>query len=376
MQNGRILLIEDCADEALVCERILTAEGYDVQFLQGDKAAREVLSSGNIDLLLLDLRLSNSDGMELLKWLKLESDVEVSTIVLTAFGEHKDHVKAIENGAVDVIRKPVDFAELKAKISIHMQLIQLRNELTVRNEELFRSNKKLETVLELKKQFLALITHDLRTPITTIKLAAEVLRDEVTRNISALGKKTGDLLNMLLRNILRVESNFNEIMIIANIDVGGLNLRYSPFDLNSIINDAIGICNPEITHKSIDITTDFTEISEIIADVKRIKQMVVNMITISLSRMDIKDKASIKTELVNNGVRITVTDTGPFLDKTYINELMHGLQSNLPTAQTRVGFYTSNQISISHGGEFRVESDIDAGTSQVAWIPLQPLNTN
>lgn len=372
MIKGRILLIEDCGDEALVCERILTAEGYEVTVLSDVKNSREMICAGKVDILLLDLRLKYSDGLDLLKWIHNEFGAEMpTTIVMTAFGEHKDHVEAMQYGAVDVLRKPVDFPELKAKIAIHMQVIRLRHELTIRNIELSNAKKKLEQVLELKKQFLALITHDLRTPITTIKLAAEVLKEEISKNYSVLGKKFSDLLNMLLRNILRVESNFNEIMTIANIDVGGLKLKASPFDINIIVKDAIDICNPEVTHKSIDITTEFDEIPEITSDVKRIKQMLINMITIALSRMDIKDKASIKTEVFEDGVNIVVTDTGPFLDNTYIKELMRGLQANLPTAQTRVGLYTANQIALAHGGKFYVTSSLEMGTSQIAWLPLK-----
>ncbi len=371
MTTGKILIVEDSNDESLVFEKILTAENYTVTVVNSVEDAQSLISEEDVDILLLDLRLRDNDGMCLLEWIQKNKNISTpATIVMTAFGEHKDHIAAIEQGAIDVLRKPIDIAELKAKIAIHIQIINLRKTLSKKNTELKETKKKLEQVINLRKQFLTLITHDLRTPITTIKLAAEVLREKISDNCSEIDKKVSSLLNMLLRNVVRVESNFNEIMVIANVEVGDLKLIYSKIDINSILTDAVNICNPEIINKEINITYKLDNIPKIYGDECKIKQMVINMITTAMSRMDISDKIIVTTKKSGNNIKITITDTGPFLDEKYVKTMLHGIHTNLPTSQTRVGFYTANQIANSHNGSFTVTSDLEKGTSQIATIPI------
>jgi signal transduction histidine kinase len=381
LKKGKLLLVEDCPDEALACTRILEADNYQIDVVDDIKKSMSAISTKDYDIILLDLRLKTSNGIELLTWLNNQYATRMpTTIIITAFGDQEERLQALKLGATDVLRKPVDFGELKAKLALHIQIKQLQDKLSIRNTELTElteAKEKLEQNIILKRQFLSLITHDLRTPITTIKLAAEVLREEILHHAehNEVTPKVTDLLNVLLRNIIRVEGNFNEIMTIANLDVDGMTLSPSSIDINKLIADAIAICAPESSNNSIKIKTEFSDIPEIKADIRRIKQMLINIITISLSRMDVRDFALVKTLAQNNGILISVCDTGPYLNGKFITEVIGGLNKGLPTPQTRVSLYTASRIACAHGGKLDIKSDVDNGTSFNIWLPVNFTNT-
>lgn len=119
----RILLVEDEALFARAVTKRLQQDGYDSLHAASLAEARRLLQQSPPDLVLLDMRLPDGNGMDLLQEL---SGREIGVIVLTAYGEVSDAVSAIKLGAVDYLKKPIDLDELllvvgKAQRSANLQ---------------------------------------------------------------------------------------------------------------------------------------------------------------------------------------------------------------------------------------------------------------
>jgi two-component system response regulator AtoC len=108
-QPSKLLIVEDEVLFARAVMRQLQKTGYECEHVETIQDARSITKQFLPDIVLLDMRLPDGNGMDLLTDLVAKN---ISVIVMTAHGEISDTVAAIKNGAVDYLKKPIDLEEL------------------------------------------------------------------------------------------------------------------------------------------------------------------------------------------------------------------------------------------------------------------------
>lgn len=116
---GKILIVDDDENICEVIKIYLETTGYNVKVAHDGKAAKEEFVNFSPNLVVLDMMLPGIDGMEVLKWIRKDSNVPV--IMLTAKGETFDKVLALEIGADDYVVKPFEPKELLARVKAVMR---------------------------------------------------------------------------------------------------------------------------------------------------------------------------------------------------------------------------------------------------------------
>ncbi len=111
MDQGKILVTEDEESLRFVLQKALEAEGYFVQTAANGATARRLLGESHFDVSLMDIRLPDIDGLELLKEFK-DNGVDTSMILMTAQNTMRNAIGAMKNGAFDYITKPFDLDEV------------------------------------------------------------------------------------------------------------------------------------------------------------------------------------------------------------------------------------------------------------------------
>ena len=165
----RILIVDDLPINIKVLGGILKDFDYDVVISTNAKNAIEIVENNKIDLILLDINMPEMDGYEFCKIIKgNEKTKDIVIIFLTAKTESSEIVKGFELGAEDYVTKPFNSSELLARIKTHLSLKQ-------KKIELLELNKKLEDANKLKSRFFSIISHDLRSPFTTLMGIPELL---------------------------------------------------------------------------------------------------------------------------------------------------------------------------------------------------------
>jgi DNA-binding NtrC family response regulator len=109
-------------------EKALVGEGYRVQLAKNGQECLEAVRQGDIDLILLDMRLPDMNGLDVLKSLR-ESQPEIVVLMMTAYGDVESTKKALDIGAFDFIRKPVTPKALSSIIKMAMEIRSLRQEI-------------------------------------------------------------------------------------------------------------------------------------------------------------------------------------------------------------------------------------------------------
>lgn len=143
--RSRILIIED---EKLIRWSIrekLKGEGYTVAEAETGRQAFAMLDKEDVDLLLLDYRLPDTDGLEILKRLH-ESMPEVSVVMMTAYGTVESAVQAMKLGAFDYLSKPVDLDELLVVVQKALETTGLRREVRRLRRERLETAGKVELI--------------------------------------------------------------------------------------------------------------------------------------------------------------------------------------------------------------------------------------
>ncbi len=138
---AHILVVEDEALFARATKKRLERAGHQCSLAADLASARAVVKSARPDLVLLDLRLPDGNGLDFLAEFSPNESDRLPTIVLTAFGEIGDAVQAMKQGALDYLRKPIDMDELQIAVDQALQNVRLKHQLGFSRE---RDSRALE----------------------------------------------------------------------------------------------------------------------------------------------------------------------------------------------------------------------------------------
>ena len=128
-EPAHILVVEDEALFARATKKRLERAGHHCSIAADLATARTMVRDRRPDLVLLDLRLPDGNGLDLMAEFSSNEHERLPTIVLTAFGEIGDAVQAMKQGALDYLRKPIDLDELQLAVDQALQNVRLKHQL-------------------------------------------------------------------------------------------------------------------------------------------------------------------------------------------------------------------------------------------------------
>jgi two-component system, cell cycle response regulator len=143
-ESSRILVVDDHEDNVELLRVRLEAWGYEVETAQDGHEALARVQASPPDLILLDVMMPSVDGNEVARRIKQNSSLPFIPIIMqTALDSTESKVEGLEAGADDYITKPIEFAELKARVRSMLRIKRLQEELEERERELLEANERL-----------------------------------------------------------------------------------------------------------------------------------------------------------------------------------------------------------------------------------------
>ena len=125
MKNNHLLVVDDAPENLRVIAHVLKGKDLKISFARNGEEALEKIDGSRPDLVLLDINMPGIDGYEVCATLKKDPATEhIPVIVVTSKDRPEDIVKGFEAGAVDYLTRPVNSAELYARINTHLELKQ------------------------------------------------------------------------------------------------------------------------------------------------------------------------------------------------------------------------------------------------------------
>ncbi|HZU85973.1 MAG TPA: diguanylate cyclase [Anaerolineaceae bacterium] len=143
--KGTILVVDDTLVSLRLTSLILTSEGYEVHSATSGELALASIAAEPPELILMDICMPEMDGFEVLRQVKAqESCCNIPIIFISATIEKDQRVEGLKLGAVDFISKPFEIENLLARVKIHIELGQLRNQLEKQAHNLLHTNEQLQ----------------------------------------------------------------------------------------------------------------------------------------------------------------------------------------------------------------------------------------
>jgi len=158
----RILIVDDEADIAAILKLHLEDFGYVTAWAGNGQAALQMLKDKGFSLVLMDVKMPGMNGVEVLKQIS-ESGLDVAVIMMTAHGSEDLVVECMTSGAVDYISKPFSLDDTLQRV-----------DRAVANRRMLLSKKRLE---QEKEDFLYMLSHDLKNPITAVIGSIDIMRE-------------------------------------------------------------------------------------------------------------------------------------------------------------------------------------------------------
>ncbi|MCM2280763.1 MAG: response regulator [Bdellovibrionaceae bacterium] len=291
----RVLLIEDDPEHAELIRTQISrkhAGSVNIQWAPRLSQGLKRLADSGADVILLDLGLPDSTSDKTLSSV-LPHAHGIPVVVLSSIGDEDFGIQALHEGAQDYISKSWMDGE------ILFRSLRYAIERKSAEEELRRAN-------QAKDEFLATLSHELRTPIGVIKGFAELmLQDQMPEEERRLA------LTAILRNSEIQVSLINDLLDMSRIMTGNLVLESRPLDLASILREAIDTVRVAVVNKNIEIKTEWdTSIGLVLGDHVRLLQVMWNVLSNAIKFTPPGGHVTLRLRRSGSSANIEVEDNG------------------------------------------------------------------
>ncbi|MCG8321950.1 MAG: sensor histidine kinase [Cytophagales bacterium] len=263
--------------------------------------------------------------------------------------------------------------ESRQVISDNKELKQKSKELKIASKKLRKANEELKRLDKLKDEFISTVTHEMRTPVTSIRAFSEILSDN-----PALGlEERLNFLETITSETKRMERLINQVLDIEKMESGKLKMDLLPVQLNDIVNDAVNTVRQIARDKGIKISLNLLPGLPLVKGNKdRLMQVVINLISNAIKFCAIEQGViEISTNSGHDAVKLTVQDNGhgiPAESQELIFEAFYqGRDQNLKKSEgSGLGLTICKKIIERHRGKIWVESSKNKGSIFTFSIPL------
>ncbi|MDB5133565.1 MAG: domain S-box protein [Mucilaginibacter sp.] len=218
-----------------------------------------------------------------------------------------------------------------------------------------------------KDEFIGIASHELKTPLTSINGYLQILERNLSNDMNiGFVKKTKAQLNKLMVLV-------SDLLDVSKIQAGKLELTMETFDLNSLLTETIEIMQPLSTSHLLTFYNGFEE-TLVLADRRRIEQVIINLITNAIKYSPKSDKVNIEVNKSGKYATVTIKDYGIGISNDQQEHIFtrffraDGLASHM--SGLGLGLYISKEIIDRHKGNIKVKSEIGSGSEFYFSIPL------
>ena len=256
-------------------------------------------------------------------------------------------------------------------IGIAVENARLYSESKKNLEKLQKAYEELQTLDKMKDEFISNVSHELKTPLISIKGYGELLYDEKLGGRLDEQKKS---LEAIIRNADRLTRLINSILFITRFQTGKIELRFEPIEVDEIVKICVEDLKNPIERKRINFEKEVSGVSRLRGDKDRFVEVISNLLdnAIKFTRMD--GKIVIKAWDDVENVHITVSDNGIGIPESIIPKLFTRFyQVDASTSRkyggTGLGLYITKTIVDALGGKIWIESEVGMGTTVHVLIP-------
>ncbi len=289
-----------------------------------------------------------------------------ANVIITAIRNQNGEVTGFSKVTRDLTEKK------RAEERLKKMNEELERRVQTRTQELSRAKEDLENAILSRDQFLSLASHELKTPITSLKLQAQVLR---TRLIPEAGQASGDRITKSLDSILRqtdrLTSLIENLLDVSRVQLGELHFNYETVNLSDLLSTTISQWIEPLLAAGCNIETDIRPEVQLALDSWRFEQLISSLFSNIVKHAPQSSvKVSLKTE--EQFAILSIQDSGPGIDPRKQAMIFERYErSGGPNiGGLGLGLFLAKNIVEAHHGTIEVRNEPQRGTLFIVRVPI------
>lgn len=383
----RLLVVEDNPGDLGLIQEMLPEKGpvnFQVESASRLSAALNRLERGGMDLVLLDLGLPDSQGLQTFRQLR-QARPEVPVIVLSGNNEQELAVTAVHEGAQDyfvkgqikggMLVRAVRYALERERLSADLRaaLAQVR----LADEELKRTNQSLAARNAEIQSFYHTLSHELRAPLTAASGFVSIVMDGLP---GPLNETQLEYLGIAKESCDQLGSHISDLLDVTRLQTGKMSVVFQTGPLAAPVETVVKMLAPAAAKKGVGLTSECAPgLPDVPFDRQRLVQVLINLTTNAIKFTPAGGQVRLRLSEApadSASLAVAVSDTGRGIPQDQFGLIFNRLHQVKPEdapAETRgglgLGLYICRGLVQLQGGHLGVESELGRGSTFTVTLP-------
>lgn len=358
-----VMVVDDEPTNVQVMGALLAEDGYDVLPATSGRQALERCEARRPDLAIFDLKMPGMDGLALSRrFRETPALAAIPIIFVTGATDDEDLVQCFEAGAVDFLSKPIRPVELLQRVRTHLELKFSRDRLIHKARDC--------------DALTAMVAHDLKSPLASIRFSVEMLSEEPVLAEERLQDLLAALVDSTNRMLAFIDDFLNRNAAASTVALDA----FKPFALDATVRSLVQRYDHYGSEKDIRVELDPTDSVEAFGDPLAVEHVLDNLISNALKFAPPGSRVRVAIEPGNPGTaRVRVLDRGPGITEIDQKRLFQRYVrlSARPTSgesSTGLGLSIAKQLSEAMHGNLSYEPREGGGAAFVFELPTRPVS--
>lgn len=362
-----ILAVDDVPDNLFVLESIFADEdNYKLSCVNDGQSALDAVASQPPDLILLDVMMPELDGYEVTRRIRQNKALPYVPILLVTAYDDMSLTEGLDSGADDFIRKPFDLNELLARVR---SLIRLKRSMDEQTE-----------MIRQRDDFVARLTHDLRTPLVAANRILTLVHQ------GAFGeppKEIGDVLKNIVANNQNLLQMTNTLLQVYRHEAGQKKLVRSPVNMHALATEIVQELKPLADEKQLLLELDAQPANaetkncentgqdpyQTQGDTIELRRLLTNLLANAIKFTD-KGSVVVRLSPLPDAIEVSVIDTGIGIAEEAQAQIFEWFyQGEHMRAGSGLGLHLAKRIAEMHQGCLTLDSALGQGSTFTLSLP-------
>lgn len=365
---AKVLVVDDNEANRFLAQSTLEDEGYQAIVAAGGAEGIALFETERPDCVLLDVRMPEIDGFTVCERIRtLPGGSHTPIIFLTALRDVETFDRALHAGGDDFLSKPVRPSELTVRVQAALKIRNMRAELHGHYDLLKQQRDDLMRLQLQKERLMAFVVHDLKNPVNTMDLHAQLLlRDKTLTNDS---RESASHIRDAARQLTRMILN---LLDVSKGDEGKLVVQRADVDLRELVGGILSDLEASARSRNVHLKSVVT-LEKFRADEDLLRRMLINLVENAIRHAPQESTVSVVCRQLDSAAEIHVTDSGngvPTEMREKIFDPFVQVDEGLTSRSGRgLGLAFCKLAVLAHGGSIRVE-DAAPGARFCMQFPL------
>lgn len=353
-----ILCVDDEIDNVDALERIFRSK-YRVLKATSGAQALSLLDQNpdSIALIITDQRMPQMTGVEFLSQ-TLSSHPETMRILLTGYTDMESIISAVNSGQIyRYINKPWDPVDLTNTVDRAVERFEMKLELKQKNIDLQSALSDLQVLDQAKNQFMILINHELKTPLTSILSFSELLKE------TRLNEEQELCVSRIEKGANRLKDLVDDVLLIVSAETKVLKPKVSPFEMTGLLVSPKADLQLSLNRKNQSLTKIWNE-KRIVADQNLVQQVLERIVHNASKFGSDNEPIVIQAQATQpHRMKISVSNKGPQISAQVVDKILKPFFLDEDVMNHSVGMGLGltlcQAILKSHGSQLMIENILD-----------------